>query len=74
MLPRKTPIGFLHRLLCITIPAFSRRVDVRLTGGRLGPALQRSGHYLLDENHPLVLVRRQSEIRKYSLIHDRSSS
>ena len=73
MLPRKTPIGFLHRLLWLTIPAFFRQADVRLTGGRLGPALHRLGHYLMDENHPLVLVRRQSGRCKYLLIHDRSS-
>ena len=71
MLPRKTPIGFLHRLLWITIPAFSRQADVHLTGGRLGPALQRLGHYLMDENHPLVLVRRQPERCKCPLMHDR---
>ena len=74
MLPRKTPIGVLHRLLWIAIPAFFRQADVRLSGGRLGPALQRLGHYLMDENHPLVLVRRQSKRLEYPLIRDRSSS
>lgn len=73
MLPRKTPVGFLHRLLWIKIPAFFRQADVRLTGGRLGPALQRLDHYLMDENHPLVLVRRRTERCKYHLMLDRSS-
>ncbi|KAL2058938.1 hypothetical protein ABVK25_000230 [Lepraria finkii] len=52
---RKTPIGWLHRLLWIALPGFFRKADSYVTGGRLGPAFRRWGHYLMDENHPLVL-------------------
>jgi len=53
---RKTPIGFLHRLIWNKIPAFFRGVDARLTGGRLTRALARTMHYLFHDKHPLVLI------------------
>lgn len=53
---RRGPIGALHRLIWANIPGYLRVFDARFTGGRLGPFLLRSGHYLMDENHPLVLV------------------
>lgn len=31
-------------------------MDILLTGGRLDASFWRLGHYLMDENHPLVLV------------------
>ena len=46
----------LHRLIWMKAPACLRVLDAHLTGGRLGPFLLRVGHYLMDENHPLVLV------------------
>lgn len=54
---RKTPIGILHRLLFVTLPELVHKGDIIVTGGRVTPALWRSGHYLMDENHPIVLVR-----------------
>ena len=54
---RKTPVGFLHRLICNTLPAGLGKLDAVLTGGRLAPASRRLGNYLMNENHPLVLVR-----------------
>ncbi|KAL9099472.1 MAG: hypothetical protein Q9163_005035 [Psora crenata] len=53
---RKTPIGLLHRALWYTVPAALRNIDSRLTGGFSGSFLRRVGHYLMDENHPLVLA------------------
>ena len=54
---RKTPIGLLNRLICNTLPGGLWKLDAALTGGRLAPAFRRLGIYLMDENHPLVLVR-----------------
>lgn len=56
---RKTPIGLLNRLICNTLPAGLWKLDSALTGGRLAPALRRLGNYLMNENHPLVLVREE---------------
>lgn len=56
---RKTPIGLLNRLICNTLPTGLWKLDAALTGGRLAPAFRRAGIYLMNENHPLVLVRQQ---------------
>lgn len=61
---RKTPIGLLNRLICNTLPAGLRKLDAALTGGRLAPAFRRLGNYLMNENHPVVLVREQ--VNEYS--------
>jgi hypothetical protein len=53
---RKTPIGALHRFLRHTVPHVLRRLDQLLLNGALTPLLRRSGHYLLHEPHPLVLI------------------
>ncbi|KAL9138739.1 MAG: hypothetical protein Q9175_000005 [Cornicularia normoerica] len=53
---RKTPIGLLNRLICNTLPTGLWNLDAALTGGRLAPAFRRLGKYLMDENHPLVLI------------------
>lgn len=52
---RKGPIGALNRLLLTQIPAVLRGVDDRLTGGRLSASVGLAWHYLMNENHPLVL-------------------
>lgn len=54
---RRTPIGFLNRLICSILPAGLWKLDTALTGGRLAPAFRRLGSYLMNENHPIVLVR-----------------
>ena len=59
---RKTPVGLLNRLICNTLPASLGKLDAVLTGGRLAPAFRRLGNYLMNENHPLVLVRNQISI------------
>jgi len=53
---RKTPVGFLNRLIWIKIPGSLYFLDHLATGGRCTWGLQRSGHYLMNENHPLVLI------------------
>lgn len=63
---RKTPIGSLHRLLWIKLPALFNNVDVRLTGGRVSPAMRGLSHYLMEENHPIILVRNE-KLRSNSL-------
>lgn len=54
---RNTPLGILHRAICIYTPRAAYRVDARLTGGRISKGASRAGHYLLYKRHPLVLVR-----------------
>jgi palmitoyltransferase len=53
---RRTPIGFLHRAMWIYIPNGLVRLDSLLLGGRALYCWNRSGRYLMHENHPLVLV------------------
>lgn len=53
---RKTPIGWLYRLLCLQIPRGLGAVDASLTGGRVARKSQRLGNYLFYEKNPLVLV------------------
>jgi len=53
---RKTPIGWAHRFIWITLPRILRLLDRRVTGGVVGPMLWRSQNYLLGEKHPLVMA------------------
>ncbi|KAF4309570.1 Zinc finger DHHC-type palmitoyltransferase protein [Botryosphaeria dothidea] len=53
---RKTPIGFLHRLIWLHFPALLRRLDGLVTGGRIYNYTTRTWHYLLYEKHPLVVI------------------
>ncbi|KAF2117161.1 palmitoyltransferase swf1 [Lophiotrema nucula] len=53
---RNTPVGFLHRLIVIHIPSALRRLDARLTNGRITNGGSRLGHYLMYEKHPVVLI------------------
>lgn len=59
---RRTPIGFLHRLLWIHIPHGFARLDSILLGGRLVPCCKSFGRYIAYDNHPLVLVSRVGSI------------
>ena len=54
--PRKTPIGFVYRLVWIHVPNGISYLDSRLFGGRVLGVWNRAGSYVLYENHPLVLV------------------
>ncbi|KAF7502819.1 hypothetical protein GJ744_005032 [Endocarpon pusillum] len=53
---RRTPIGFLHRLIWFHIPNGLAVIDRYLTRGRVGMNLRRTGHYLMHEKHPIVLI------------------
>ncbi|KAJ5090013.1 hypothetical protein N7532_008697 [Penicillium argentinense] len=53
---RKTPIALLHRAVWIYFPNGVAYLDSRLLGGRLVRTWNRSGSYILHENHPLVLI------------------
>ncbi|GAB7349410.1 hypothetical protein MBLNU459_g8527t1 [Dothideomycetes sp. NU459] len=53
---RKTPIGFLQRLLCIHIPRGFRSLDGNITGGRLTTSLAHLTNYMLYKNNPIVLI------------------
>ena len=53
---RNTPIGFLNRLFVIHIPSFLRRLDVKLTNGRITSGSSRLGHYLMHDKHPVIVV------------------
>ena len=53
---RKTPIGWLHRALCLHLPNAIKAVDRRTTGGRLSSRGKKLGHYLFYQKNPIVLV------------------
>ncbi|KIW44678.1 uncharacterized protein PV06_03131 [Exophiala oligosperma] len=53
---RRTQISFLHQLLWRHIPNGFIAVDERLTGRRVSRSLSRTGNYLMNEKHPLVLL------------------
>jgi len=53
---RRTPIGFLARLLCDYIPSRIYRLDHRLTGGWLARSLGALNDYLFYKGNPLVLI------------------
>ncbi|EXJ95354.1 hypothetical protein A1O1_00474 [Capronia coronata CBS 617.96] len=53
---RRTPVAFLHRLLWKHIPNGFIAVDDRVTDRRITRSLARTGDYLMNEAHPLVLI------------------
>lgn len=53
---RKTPIGWLQRILCIRFPNGLKRIDNSLTGGQITSRSQRLGNYLFYEKNPVVLI------------------
>lgn len=53
---RKTPVGFLHRVIWIYVPSFAGALDQRLTGSHLSRSFYRIGEYLMNEANPVVLV------------------
>lgn len=54
---RKTPIGWLRRLLCIHTPNLLKHLDHAATGGHVTRRSVRLGTYLFYEQNPVVLVR-----------------
>ncbi|KAF2641091.1 zf-DHHC-domain-containing protein [Massarina eburnea CBS 473.64] len=53
---RNTPIGFCYRLIVLRIPSTLRRLDIKLTNGRITSGSARLGHYLMNDKHPVVMV------------------
>nr|OQO00759.1 hypothetical protein B0A51_17688 [Rachicladosporium sp. CCFEE 5018] len=53
---RKTPIGWLQRLLCLHVPNGLRRLDSQVTGGRITLKSQRLGQYMFYESNPVVVI------------------
>ncbi len=53
---RRTPIGWLQRLLCLHTPNGLRTIDRAVTGGRITNQSRELGQYLFYEKNPVVLV------------------
>ena len=60
---RKTPVGILYRLIWTHIPSQLSIWDARYTHGFLARSSSWLSNYLLDERHPLVLVRLFGSLR-----------
>ena len=54
---RTTPIGYLNRLFLVALPRTLLKADQYVSGGRFTASMRRAGHYLMNENHPIILVR-----------------
>ncbi|GIZ39235.1 hypothetical protein CKM354_000262600 [Cercospora kikuchii] len=53
---RRTPIGWLQRVLCIHTPSALRRLDRAATGGKVTRKSKKLGTYLFYEQNPVVLI------------------
>jgi hypothetical protein len=53
---RKTPIGWLQRVLCLHLPNTLKALDRHATGGKLSVKGKKLGHYLFYQKNPIVLV------------------
>ncbi|KAJ4371694.1 palmitoyltransferase swf1 [Didymella sp. IMI 355093] len=53
---RNTPIGFLNRLFVLHIPSLLRRLDVKLTNGRITSSSSALAHHLMHDKHPVIVV------------------
>ncbi|KAG5995319.1 hypothetical protein E4U52_000132 [Claviceps spartinae] len=53
---RRTPIGFLHRLIWIHVPNLLLSVDRKLTSGRITSSVSRFGHFLMHDRHPSIVI------------------
>lgn len=53
---RKTPIGWLQRLLRYKIPSALAKVDEHITGGKIAREGRRIGNYLFYKKNPVVLA------------------
>ena len=53
---RKTPIGFLHRMLLQHLPRGLMRMDEIITGKRLTNTVMRCYRYLMHDRHPVVMI------------------
>ncbi|KZZ93968.1 hypothetical protein AAP_02061 [Ascosphaera apis ARSEF 7405] len=71
---RKTPVGFLHRVLVHSLPNGLYAIDRALFGGHIKLRLKKTSNYLMKENHPLVLVRPSSLISIIIIIVTKNQS
>lgn len=73
---RKTPIGWLQRLLCLHLPNTLKAIDRKATGGKLSVKGKKLGHYLFFQKNPIVLVSLSAASTIQSNVHTvpRSSS
>ncbi|GAB1734580.1 hypothetical protein NU195Hw_g8222t1 [Hortaea werneckii] len=53
---RRTPIGWLYRVLCLHGPNALKTIDRRATGGRVTSRSKSLFHYLFYQKHPIVLI------------------
>lgn len=53
---RRTPIGWMHRLLLQSIPNALIRIDAMVTGRRVTHTITRLYDYLMYDRHPVVLI------------------
>nr|KMM65211.1 palmitoyltransferase swf1 [Coccidioides posadasii RMSCC 3488] len=53
---RKTPIGYIYRLVWVRLPRLFISLDSIVCGGRFMRYTTKTGQYLFHENHPLVLI------------------
>ena len=62
---RRTPIGWLRRLLCLHVPNSLKVLDRLATGGKVTTKSKRLGQYLFYEQNPVVLVlARENEVNR----------
>lgn len=53
---RRTPIGWLYRVLCLHGPNALKAIDRCTTGGRVTSRGKSLFHYLFYQKHPIILV------------------
>ncbi|KHJ31451.1 putative dhhc zinc finger domain-containing protein [Erysiphe necator] len=53
---RKTPVGWLHRVIWFHIPSGLRFIDQKLTHGRISTWVVKQVNHLWNDRHPLVLI------------------
>lgn len=53
---RKTPVGWLHRVIWVHIPSGLRTLDQKLTHGRITSWIIKQVNHLWNDRHPLVLI------------------
>ncbi|RKF53211.1 Palmitoyltransferase SWF1 [Golovinomyces cichoracearum] len=53
---RKTPIGWLYRVLWVQLPSGLRVVDKKLTNGQISLWVLRLASHLWNDRHPLILI------------------
>lgn len=52
---RKTPVGYIYRLIHHKLPCLLISIDKKFAGGTITPVLSRTANHLINDKHPLVL-------------------